>query len=330
MDNFHTSYITKEKTPLVIEPKNKNISLRESFAQLTKNQDLIKDKLLKSGAILFRNFPFETVDHFADALEALNTGRCVDYIGGDSPRIKIKGNIYTSTEAPPSLKIPLHNELSFVKHFPSHIFFFCERPSETGGETILGDSRKIYKEINATIRERFAEKQLQYVSRYYYKSKLMNLVKSHKTWINVFETDKKDEVEQKCVANEFSYAWKKNDWLEIRQIRPAISVHPITQEKVWFNQAHLYDFNPKLLGWKNYLGSKLFYCRKHTKLHDAYFGDNSRITRHDLYHVLDVLDANTIAFKWHKGDLLMVDNMLMMHGRQSFTGKRRVLTAMTR
>lgn len=330
MDTFRTSFITKEEVPLVLEPRNKSISYKESLNEIRKHQEYLKAAVLKNGGILFRNFPFTTVDHFSEALEAINAGECLDYIGGDSPRIKIKGNIYTSTEAPPSFKIPLHNELSFVKNFPSHIFFFCERPSLTGGETILGDCRKIYKAIDPAVRARFSEKKLQYVSRYYYKSKVMDLIKGHKTWINVFETEKKDEVEKKCLENEFSFAWRKNDWLEIRQIRPALLKHPQTKEDLWFNQVHLYDFSPKLLGWKNYVGAKLFYSRKHTKLHDIYYGDNSKIARNDIYHVLDVLDRHTIAFKWQQGDLLMLDNRLLMHGRAPFTGKRRVLAAMTR
>ena len=60
-----------------------------------------------------------------------------------------------------------------------------------------------------------------------------------------------------------------------------------------------------------------------------FFANGSPIPREDLYHVLDVLDANTVYFPWQKGDLLILDNVLAMHGRATFTGKRRILTAMT-
>ena len=157
---------------------------------------------------------------------------------------------------------------------------------------------------------------------------LNKIQRSHKTWIQVFETESKAEVEKKCQEHEFEYKWVKNNWL-ISQVRPAIMAHPETGEKVWFNQAHLYDFNPKLLGAWRYIGAKLFYCRKHTKLHEIFYGDSSLIPRVDLYHVMDVLDAQTIAFPWEKGDLLVLDNVLAMHGRATFEGKRRILTAMT-
>ena len=266
MDDIETKFITSQKIPLVIEPVDKKISIDEFTKILKEKNDYFKTNMLKYGGLLFRNFPIESVDDFAKVIDSLGTGSCVDYIGGDSPRVKVKGNIYTSTEAPPTMKIPLHNELSFVKNYRSHIYFYCETPSPEGGQTIIGDTRKIYRDIDENVKKRFVENNLKYVSRYHYKSKLVSLVKSHKTWINVFETEDKSEVEQKCHANDFGFQWNKNDWLEINQTRPAVMAHPVTKEKVWFNQVHLYDFNPKLLGWRNYIGSKVFYCRKHTKV----------------------------------------------------------------
>jgi alpha-ketoglutarate-dependent taurine dioxygenase len=189
------------------------------------------------------------------------------------------------------------------------------------------------KAMNHDVKQRFIEKQLKYVSCYYYKSAVMNLLNklqpSHKSWIDVFETENKGEVEQKCRENEFGFKWNQNDWIQISQIRPAVNTHPLTNETVWFNQVHLYDFNPKLLGWWRYIGAKLFYCRKHTRLHEVYFADETEIPREDIYHILDVLDANTIYFPWQKGDVLILDNVLMMHGRATFNGKRRVMAAMT-
>jgi alpha-ketoglutarate-dependent taurine dioxygenase len=91
----------------------------------------------------------------------------------------------------------------------------------------------------------------------------------------------------------------------------------------------LYDFNPRLLGLKRYIGAKLFYLQKRTRLHEVEFSDGSRIPRKDLYHILDTLNQKTVCFSWQKGDVLVLDNILSMHGRAPFTGKRRILTALT-
>lgn len=333
MEKLKTHFINSQNLPLVIEPANPQMTLKELLEIISSKNAFFKDNLLRYGGLLLRNFPIRNADDFAEVIEHMKTGRSLDYIGGDSPRNKIKGGIYTSTEAPPDIKIPLHNELSFVKKYPSHIYFFCEYPSETGGATIIGDARKIYQQVDEKVKERFINNKLKYVSCYFHKSRVMNLLNkvqnSHKSWIQVFETDKKSEVEKKCIENEFGYKWNANDWLQINQIRPAVMAHPQTQENVWFNQAHLYDFNPKLLGQWRYVGAKLFYFRKHTRLHEVYYGNGSKINRKDLYHIMDVLDANTIAFPWRKGDVMILDNVLAMHGRAPFTGKRRVLAAMT-
>lgn len=333
MKNFTTKFITQEEIPLVIEPSNSHITLKEFLDQLREKNGFFQEQLLKYGGLLFRNFPIHNEDDFAAVIRGLGTGKFVDYIGGDSPRNKIKEGIYTSTEAPPSIKIPLHNELSFVKNYPKHIYFYCQIAPEHKGETIIADARKIFQSVDPKVKKRFMEKRLKYVSCYYYKSPLMNLLnkfqRSHKSWTEVFETEDKDEVEQKCQENDFSYQWNQHQWLQISQERPAVISHPKTNEEVWFNQVHLYDFNPKLLGWWRYIGAKIVYARKHMRLHEIYYGDHSKISRKDIYHILEVLDANTIYFPWQKGDVLVLDNILTMHGRETFTGKRRILTALT-
>lgn len=331
VDSIRCSYLNQQQFPLVIEPAKSSFSKQDLYALLKEENSYFKKELLKHGGLLIRNFNLENADDFSSVIESMGTGGCVNYVGGDSPRTKVKGNIYTSTEAPPSIKIPLHNELSFVKNYPSHIYFFCEIAPAEKGETIIGDARKIYNAIDAQVKKRFIERQLKYVSHYCYKNRgVFSLNKSHKTWINVFETEDKDEVVKKCLENEFGYKWFKNDWLEISQTRPAVMNHPQTGEKVWFNQVHLYDFNPRLLGWKFYIPTKIVYMQKHTRLHEVFFADGKKIPKDDLYHVMDVLDKETVAFPWKKGDVLILDNILAMHGRATFTGKRRVLTAMTR
>jgi len=333
MSDFRSTFINQEQLPLVIQPFHKGISKTAFLDLLALQKATFKGQLSKYGGILFRGFPLCHADDFAMAVRCLGLGHFVDYIGGDSPRNKINEAVYTSTEAPPSIKIPLHNELSFVKYYPKNIYFFCEIPPQAKGETLLADARKVLKGINPAVKHRFIDKGLRYVSCYYHRSWIMDalnkLQPSHKTWIQVFETECKKQVEQKCQEHEFAYKWTKNDWLEISQERPAILSHPDTGEQVWFNQAHLYDFSPKLLGVWRYVGAKLFYCRKHTKLHQIFYANHQPIPRADLYHVMDVLEAQTITFPWQRGDLLVLDNVLAMHGRATFKGMRRVLTAMT-
>lgn len=320
--------------PAIITSDATNIDYPEFVASLSQNKTLIADLLLKHGALLFRGFPVASPDDFAHFIEKLGLGEFVNYVGGDSPRDKVKDKVYTSTEAPPSLYIPLHQELSFIRHYPKQIYFYCQKASLQGGATIIGDARQVYRDLDENVKSEFVQKEITYVSRYYGKSAVMRLLnryqRSHKSWREVFETDDKASVETKCQQNEFDYRWLPHDWIEIRQTRPAVTTHPETNEAVWFNQAHLYDFNPRLLGgFANYLAANIFYCRRNTRLHEVTFADGSKITRDALYHVFDVLDNNTINYPWQDGDVMVLDNVLSMHGRDTYTGKRRVLTALT-
>lgn len=331
-NNTTKQFLTADELPLVIEPMDRNITLEGFLEYIQQENSSIKHDLLKYGGILFRNFPVRTVDDYAAVIKTLDTGKCLEYVGGDSPRTKIKGGVYTSTEAPPSFKIALHNELSYVRKYPSHIYFYCDIAPAADGETIIADARKIFHAIDPGVRQRFIDKGLQYVSCYHNNHQaLINLLigGAHKSWIHVFETEDKLEVEKRCRENDIAFQWHRDHWIEISQLRPAIMEHPLTGEKVWFNQAHLFDFNPKMLGWWRHIALKAIYARPHTTLHKIFFGDGTKIPKEDLYHIMDVLDAHTIAFPWQKGDVLMLDNVLAMHGRNTFTGKRRILTAMT-
>jgi alpha-ketoglutarate-dependent taurine dioxygenase len=329
---FETSLFGNEALPLVLKPKRS--TSRADFLELLQSErSALHARLLEHGGLLFRGWPVGNAQDFADAIDALGTGASVNYIGGDSPRRKITGAVYTSTEAPPAVKIPLHNELSFVRHYPKHIFFFCEVAPSAQGETILGDARRIYRALDPAVRERFLGRQLKYVSAYYGRSLIMDLVNSlqpsHKSWREVFETDDRGEVERLCREHDFEFDWHDANWIRISQTRPAAITHPETNEWVWFSQAHLYDFSPRLLGLWRYVAAKAFYARRHTRLHEIFHADGSKVERADLYHIMDTLDANTVRFPWQKGDLLVLDNVLTMHGRATFHGPRRILAGMT-
>jgi alpha-ketoglutarate-dependent taurine dioxygenase len=329
---FDLSHFGTEPLPLVLSPRR--ATSRGDFLELLRSERAaLRTRLLEHGALLFRGWPVGNAQDFSEAIEALGTGASVSYIGGDSPRRKITGAVYTSTEAPPAVKIPLHNELSFVRHFPKHIYFYCEVAPPARGETILGDARRVYRSLDPAVRERFIERQLKYVSAYYGHSFLMDLVNSlqpsHKSWRDVFETTRRDEVERLCREHDFAFDWHDANWIKISQTRPAAIQHPETDEWVWFSQAHLYDFNPRLLGTWRYVAAKLFYARSHTRLHEIFHADGSRVARADLYHIMDTLDASTVAFPWQRGDMLVLDNVLTMHGRATFEGPRRILAAMT-
>jgi alpha-ketoglutarate-dependent taurine dioxygenase len=58
------------------------------------------------------------------------------------------------------------------------------------------------------------------------------------------------------------------------------------------------------------------------------FADGGEIAVADLMHVRTVSRACEVVFPWQAGDVMVIDNVMAMHGRKPFTGERCVLAAM--
>jgi hypothetical protein len=95
---------------------------------------------------------------------------------------------------------------------------------------------------------------------------------------------------------------------------------------VWFNQAHL--FHPSALG-EEMAAMMLALFGPDRLPRDARFGDGGPIDTRMLEIVRDAFRSESVSFQWQSGDVLLVDNMQVAHGRAPFTGKRRVLVAMS-
>ena len=79
--------------PLLFEPAVDGVSLT---AWAKGNRDLINQRLLQSGAILFRGFNVSSVEAFEEFMLVL-TGELLEYSYRSTPRTQVSGRIYTST-----------------------------------------------------------------------------------------------------------------------------------------------------------------------------------------------------------------------------------------
>lgn len=276
----------------------------------------VRHFLEANGALLIRGLNVPGSSQFGRMLSTLFGSELVEYVYRSTPRTELRGNVYTATEYPSSEVIPQHNENSYSRDWPNRIGFLCMLPSETGGETPVGDSRVIYNMLPASIREKFEEKGVMYVRNY----SDLDL-----PWSVVFQTDDKKLVEAYCEEHELTYQWLDNGALRTTQVNPATAVHPVTGDKIWFNQAHL--FHVSNLG--DEIADTLMASLGEENLpRNAYYGDGSPIDPAALQAIRAAYEQTKIKFKWEKNDLLLLDNMLFTHGRESFTGPRKVLTGM--
>jgi alpha-ketoglutarate-dependent taurine dioxygenase len=313
-----TYFLNFQKLPLVIEAQQFNQSLETLKWITSAEMDFFQSELLRCGALLFRGFRVRAPEDFIDFVRDFSGKEFFNYAGGASPRFALEKNIYNSTEYPPDLTLELHNELSYSKNYPRHLYFFCQTAPERGGATSLGDSRRILRQIRPEITDFFKRKKV------LYERHLKAEKGSGYSWQEAFETDDKCAVEEICRRTETDFEWQANDGLRLRQVCPATAVHPETGEEVWFNQAHGFHtsaLDEETLAW--------YATAKEKPRLNSFFGDGSPICALTIEHIREVLRRETVSHEWRTGDILMIDNMLTAHGRMPFSGARRIVLAMT-
>ncbi|MBS0186125.1 MAG: TauD/TfdA family dioxygenase [Proteobacteria bacterium] len=314
-ENNAVSYLypPEDKGILIIEAR-KSIS---PISWIQANKKDFEKALLKFGGILLRNFDIYAVSEFNRFAQEI-CPYLLNYTYRSTPRTNLGGKIYTATEYPADQYIPLHNENAYSDSWPSKIMFFCVIPAKDGGETPIADSRKIFKRLDTEIINKFIKKGILYVRNY---SPGVDL-----SWQEVFQTSNKLEVEKYCKEHSIEYSWnKKGPELTTKQICQVVLTHPLTKEDVWFNQAHLFHISSLR---RDVAQSLLIEFGEENLPRNSYYGDGSPIEEAVLEKIRDVYDKESIIFKWQKGDLMVLDNILMAHGRNPYSGERKIAVAM--
>jgi len=276
------------------------------------------DHLHTEGAVLLRGTGIHGEALFETFVRSFGSD-LLKYEFCSTPRTEIAHGVYTSTEYPPNQSIPLHNENAYTRSWPRYLWFHCVTPAQQGGQTPIADSRRIFARIDPVIRQRFDDKQLKYVRNY---DGMYDL-----PWQKVFGTTEKKTVEDFCQREHMDVTWKTDGTLRTSQICQATAVHPVTGEPVWFNQAHL--FHASCMGREMKAAMLDVFGGAQNLPRNVFYGDDSEIEDSILDEIRGVLAEHETVFDWQKGDVLVVDNMLVAHGRKPFGGKRKVVVAMT-
>ncbi|HVT17935.1 MAG TPA: TauD/TfdA family dioxygenase [Thermoanaerobaculia bacterium] len=301
------------RLPLLVEPAREGVDLK---AWAAANRQVVEEKLRQHGGILFRGFDLQDPEDLEAFIHAVS-GELLEYRERSSPRTSVKGSIYTSTDYPASQSIFLHNENSYQKEWPLKIFFLCKQPPAEGGETPIADCRKVLARIPPEVRERFAARQWMYVRNFGDGFGL--------PWQTVFQTTDKEAIAAHCKDKGIEVEWKEGDRLRTRAVRSALARHPKTGELVWFNHAtffHVSTLEPTVRD-----GFLAEFAAGDLPA-NTYYGDGSPIGPEVMEQLRAAYRSETVSFPWQQGDLLMLDNMLVAHGRAPYSGPRQILVGM--
>lgn len=308
-----TSFLQQEQSlPLVITP---NVQDLDIFDWVKNEKQFLESKLLKHGAILFRNCQLNSIADFEKLAQTICPSLFGNY--GDLPRTGVSDKVYGSTPYPADKTILFHNESSHLHCYPQKIWFSCVQPAQEGGETPIVDCRQVYQLLDTQLREKLEQKQLMYVRNY--------IEGLDVSWQDFFHTEDKSIVEDSCLKSEMQFEWLPNNGLRTRKIRPAIAQHPVTQEKTFFNQIQLHHISyldPQVRE------SLLSVFEEKNLPRNVYYGDGSPLEPEDIEAINRAYQQASICFPWQKGDVLMLDNMLTAHSRNPYKGDRKIVVAM--
>ena len=297
------------KLPLLAQPNLPGVDLHD---WLESHREEVLKVLHENGGILFRGFECPLAGFSA----ALSPNR-LDYNERSSPRKSVGDKIYTSTEHPASEPIFFHNENSYQKYFPKHIAFACETPAASGGQTPIADTRRVLERISAAVREKFRTKNVMYVRNF---APGLGL-----RWQDVFNSEDQAEVEKYCQAADIECEWYGADKLRTRHVRPSELKHPETGDWSWFNHAAFFHVTTLPERTQKMLLTLVPEGELPT---NTYYGDGEPIEADVVEHIREAYKQETVRFDWRRGDILLLDNLIVAHARDPFDGARRILVSM--
>ena len=301
------------RSPLIIEPAAAGRELTEIIRS---DPGAVAERLLEYGAVLFRGFRVQTLEDF-DCFVGAVTGDRLDYLYGSTPRTSLGNRIYTATEYPPPQEIPLHCESSYQRDWPLKLALCCLVPASSGGETPIADMRAVTQAVGADLLERFETLGVQYVRHY---RPFVDL-----PWQKVFQTDNAEEMARFCREHDIDFEWVEKDTLRTAQVCQGTACHPVTGERIFFNQAHV--FHVSSLGDAG-ARSMIDVFGPNRLPRQTFYGDGREIPPEDLAAVRAAFSSAKLVFPWQAGDVLMLDNMQFAHGRRPFKGTRKVVVSL--
>ena len=106
------------------------------------------------------------------------------------------------------------------------------------------------------------------------------------------------------------------DLWTITRALPAIRTEPRGGRKTFFNSVVA-----AYTGWAD---------SRNDPTESVRLGDDSPVDGEALLATAAAMQEECVAFRWQEGDLLVIDNALVMHSRRPFTGPRRILASIAR
>lgn len=285
-------------------------------AFIAANKPAIDAGLAQSGTVLFRGFDVPDAHALDAAIEAYGeSGFSYADSLSNAVRVNITPRVFTANEAPPSAEIFLHHEMAQTPLYPVKLFFYCEIAPDAGGATPLCRSDVLFEKLtqaNPDMAAKFETEGVRYTN-------IMPPAPDPesgqgRSWKDTLGAADKPAAEKRLGDLGYSFEWLPNDVLKATTpVLDAVRKLP-DGRKVFFNQ-----LIAAFRGWKD---------ARNDPSKSVTFGDGSRISGDDMAVAITLADELSYDLNWQAGDVALLDNFIVMHGRRPYQGKRRVLASL--
>jgi len=294
------------------QPANKAV-IAEWIAQ---HRTQIEDQLALTGAILFRGFGVVNDADFDAFIRAFDWP---NFTYAESLSNAVRRNrtelVFTANEAPSTVSIFLHHEMAQTPVYPSKLLFFCEQAAEQGGATPICRSDILLQQLREQLPDFVAACESKGV-RYSQTMPLEEDLASGqgRSWKSTLSAENRQQAEGKLAHLHYDWQWQEDGSLSVTTpVLPAVR-QLNDRRTVFFNQ-----LIAAFRGWKD---------ARNSGEKSICFGDGSAIDSSHMALAIDLADKLTFDIPWQSGDVALLDNFLVMHGRRPFQGKRTVLASL--
>lgn len=333
--------INKNNVPTVIASSD-TAEPKHLWSLIETHHDELIEQLKQYGVILFRGFACEDTTSFSKAIELCGLGnRCTtkDYA---IPRTVLPNDIYTSSDLPGHVFLPLHHEKPRSKNPPNHLYFCCVTPSLIEGGTILANAQSIWLDLPQPIQDKLLAHGVIYRQFFHGPSLQSTVLKKIlgtnivRSWSEHYGTDNKIEIEKKITEEGLSWEWinEGNDLIVLNHL-PGVLEHPISNQMCWFNSsAYLNYYSNSSFGELANLRALQYFSTRYLIHKDrlpmvCHYGNGEAFSSSDIQSIDRVVQAHTFVINWQKGDFMVIDNYTFMHGKQPHQGERLLYSCMT-
>jgi alpha-ketoglutarate-dependent taurine dioxygenase len=260
------------------------------------------------GALLFRNFAVDTkgfLDFTSRYCRDFSTYQGGGFRWGSLDREKIDNNetLLSVTGSTQSFGIPLHGEMYYMRHKPTLLWFYCEHPPLQAGETTLCDGKELYRQMSEDERAYFSEHRLKYVRHL-----------TDDEWRVTFQTEDLEGLREWCARNDSTLAENADGSVTIEYVCPAVCTERDGSESVFINNLLVIHSAEQAI--RDGAAAKAISLPRNACPIVVRLENDAEIPSTLVQQIERTANDLSLKVAWRAGDILMIDNTRILHGRK--------------